>query len=651
MVHVKTVLDILALLTGLLGAAPLFPYLGRIPQFLFLAALVSVVFAVWKGLPPLRGWRATALTGVFFVYYALQFSRDNVVEPAANLLVVLLSIRLAGEKIPRNYLQIYALSLFALAASSAFSLSGIFLLYLTLLLLSIAVSLVLLTFFTVDSRLSLTRRGLSRVASIAAAMPVSSMPLILLFFVILPRPQFPLWNFLAPSAEKVTGLSDRVEPGSAANVGEVETPVLRVSSEKLSAGDLYWRGVVLNTPRGNAWVRAEVPEGEITRTKGETVVRQTVFAETTASPWVVVLDIPLGVSGVWAGASSDLVYTKRRTSGVRVKYDTTSAVRGVVESKREIDREFYVRLPERMSPRIASLGKSIAKQGASDMQRLSLLEDYFRSAGFRYTTRDLPRSGDPLHQFLFEKKAGHCEFFASSFAVLLRAAGVPSRLVGGYYGGEYNELGGYYLVTERMAHVWVEVFLEGTGWVRRDPTLFSVNFSGERETVQQGVPAKVRLVADSLSYYWNQAVISYDLDKQLSLARATGSAIRTLSFPLGMREAVTLLLALGLPVAGCFFWRRLKRSSREERIVRKFLRLVGKRYANLSITPSTGLIELAEQTGDVRVRRFADIRYGALYRDRKLTEPELAVLEEIVRGYAAGRGEARSAGSEVGTCH
>lgn len=631
MVPVKTVLDILALLTGLLGAVPLFPYVGRITQIAFTAALALAVLAAWKGFPPLRGWRATALTGVFFLFHALQFSRDNVAEPAANLLVVLLSIRLAGERIPRNYLQIYALSLFALAASTAFSLSGAFLLYLALLLLAIAVSLVLLTFFTVDSRLCLTRGGMRRVASVAAAMPAASVPLILLFFIILPRPQFPLWNFLSPAGDKTTGLSDRVEPGSAANTGEVATPVLRARSGKLPQGNLYWRGIVLNVPRGNAWVREEVAEGEPRPPVGAALVRQTVFPEATASPYLMALDSPRNMSGVRLEKSSDLVFRKRGATGGRLKYETFSSVTGAIGSTGEIDRYFYTRLPQRLSRRVLSLADSIAERGGSDSRRLSLLEGYFHSAGFRYAKRGLPRSADPIDEFLFEKKAGNCEFFASSFALLLRASGVPSRLVGGYYGGEYNELGGYYLVTESMAHVWVEVFLEGVGWVRRDPSTFAAGFGGGGSDRRRGLLQKARLLVDSLGYFWNQAVISYDLDKQLRLFNATGSAIRTLSFPPGLRRIAPALLGAGLVLAGLLFVYNRNRGSREERMVRTFLRLIGKRYPHVAVTPSIGLLELADLTGDPRARRFADVRYGALFRDRKLTEPELELLEGIIR--------------------
>jgi hypothetical protein len=326
-------------------------------------------------------------------------------------------------------------------------------------------------------------------------------------------------------------------------------------------------------------------------------------------------------------------------------------VHGAIETRGGINREFYLKLPESISPGMLSLGRSIRKRGNSDSQRLALLEDYFSSAGLRYASRDLPRSAHPLDEFLFEKKAGHCEFFASSFAVLLRAAGIPSRLVGGYSGGEYNELGGYYLVSESMAHVWVEVFLEGTGWVRRDPSIFAVNFSREREVKHQGLLAKTRLVVDTLSYYWNQAVITYDLDKQLRLAYATGSAVRNLSFPFGRREVIPLLLVAGMLLTGILIRGMRRWGSREQGVVRKFLRMVGKKYPSISITPSTGLLELAEQTGDPHVRRFADIRYGALYRDRNLTKRELAQLKDIMHGFSAASGKDRGGRRKIGTSH
>lgn len=631
MVSVKTVLDLLVCAISLLGVAPLYIYLDPAPKAVFPIALTAAVFMGVKRLRPLRGLLPTAVSAAFFIFYALQFSRDNLEVPAVNILAILLSIRLLSEKAPRHYLQIYALSLFSLAASSIFSLSAAFLVYLIILILCIAVSLVLLTFHSVDSRAVLTVRGLKRVTAVAAAMPAASLPLVVVFFIIIPRPQFPLWDLNPATGERVTGFSDRVEPGSTTRIREARNPVLRAEGERLPAGKLYWRGIVLSTPKGNAWVRTGAPGREqVEYGRGEQI-RQTVFPEPAQNPWLMVLDPPLRVGGRRVESDPDQVFRRRRGNDVRFSYETFSSSETVLRVRGGIDREFYLRLPERLSPRIRSLGKRIAERGATDAARLSLLEDYFAGGRFRYSTRDLPHSADPMDEFLFEKKSGHCEFFASSFATLLRAAGVPSRLVAGYYGGDYNDIGGYYLVTSDMAHVWVEVYLEGTGWVRKDPSAFAVNFEGERGERQRSPADKLRMLADSMDYYWNIAVITYDLDKQVNLFIRSNSALRNLSVPFGVRGLLVLATIAGLSVAACRLLMKRRRRSREERILGRFLRKIRRKYPGESISSSTGLHELAERTGDPGVRGFVDIYCGALYRDRKLTQDETERLKAVLR--------------------
>jgi len=632
MVSVKAVLDILAWAISLLGVAPLIVHLDKAPQLMFLLALTAALFMERKWVRPLRGFLPTVLSGAFFIVYAFQFSRDNLAGPAVNILVILLSVRMVSERLPRNYLQIYALSLFSLAASSLFSLSAAFLIYLALLLLCIAVSLVLLTFLTVDSRASLTFDGLKRVIAVAASMPAASVPLVLVFFIIIPRPQFPLWDLSTSSGDKVAGFSDKVEPGSSSQVREVKTPVLRVHGVKLPAGSLYWRGIVLNTPREKAWVRTDVIEQDFVDYDGGAPVRQTVFPEPSASPYLMVLDLPGSISGIPALQAPDLVFSRQKGSSGRIRYDSFSTLTDTVRVRGGIDREFYLQLPEQLSPRVLSIGKKIMEQGGTDRERLSLVENHFISSGYRYTKRDLPQSADPIDEFLFEKKAGNCEFFASSFATLLRAAGVPSRLVAGYYGGEYNDLGGYYLVTDDMAHVWVEVYQEGIGWVRRDPSAFAVNFGGERGAVSPGLSRRVRMIADSLDYYWNLAVINYDLDKQIRIFRSADSAFRNISIPFGKRGLFLVLFAAGLTAVFCYLIRQWRKSSREQRILRKFLRRVARKHLHGPVSPATGLNELAERIDDPNVRRFAEIYCGAVYRDRKLSDEEITVLKGLVRG-------------------
>jgi len=625
-------------LISLVGVAPLYLYLGRLPQLAFPAALVAAFFMEKRAIRPLSGKVPTIISILLFLFYAIRITRENILDPAINILVILLAVRLLSERIPRNYLQIFALSLFALSASSLYNLSPVFLAYLLTMLLCIAASLVLLTFFTVDSRLALSRKGMKRLVSVAVAMPAAALPLILLFFVIMPRPQFPLWDFLAPSEEKVTGLSEQIDPGSSSQVRAVKTAVLRAQSPKLARKDLYWRGIVLNAPRKNAWVRSAVSEGDYVRTDGAELIEQTIFPEPNSGPYLITLDTPVKLSGIRAVQSPDLVFTRKRHVG-RVRYDTVSSLNRNIMVSGAIDRNFYLKLPDRVSPQVKALGKRIASQGKSDSERLSALEEYFSSARYRYTTSGLPRSDDPIGEFLFQGRAGHCELFASSFMILLREAGVPARLVGGYYGGDYNDLGGYYLVTEDMAHVWVEVYVTGVGWVRKDPSIFAINFSGGGDGRQDSLIAKVRKLSDSLNYYWNLAVISYDLDKQIHVFRSVNNSMRNLSLPITTWWLLLVLTGLGGLAAGYRISVRRLASSPEKKLLRTFYRVLAKKYPAVTATPSTGLMELADGTADANVREFVEIYCGSVYRDRRLSASQIERLREVLDAMENGAGK------------
>jgi len=254
MVRVDLLLSGLTACIALMGYLPLQAYLDPFARFFFPVALALGGYLQVKG----RGLPGRVLTPVsilLFLYVASGFSVSRMVPVTADLLVVFLGVRLLGERLGRNYLQAFALSLFCLAASSLYEISAIFLVYLFALLLLVAVALVLLTFHAQDSAILLSREQARKVLTVAALMPVVSLPLLLFLFVFLPRTQYPLWNFLSPPTGKQTGFSDTVKPGTASTVTEVKGVVLRAVTEKVPESSLYWRGVVLNAFKDNAWVR------------------------------------------------------------------------------------------------------------------------------------------------------------------------------------------------------------------------------------------------------------------------------------------------------------------------------------------------------------------------------------------------------------
>ena len=624
MVRIKGVLSALTLCIALIGYLPLQPYLGPFARWFFPAALILGLWLESRKtvLPPRV---LTPLSILLFLYFAAGFSLDSILVVTADLLVVFLGIRMLGERSGRHYLQVFALSLFCLAASSLYNLSALFLIYLLLLLLLVAVSLVVLTFHAHDPEIALGRRELKKVLSVSGLMPVASLPILLFLFLLLPRTQYPLWDFLNRSATKVTGFSETVNPGGSSSLTSVKTVVLRATSPKVPESQLYWRGIVLNGFRDNAWVRLPVPREQSLPPEQGMHVRQEIYPEPSRTPYLLALNVPRTVTGLSNEQSGDTVFTMRRQIEKRTKYHAFSVLSEAIRVRGKIDRAFYLGLPKTVSERVRAKGRELARPELSDQAKLQLVENFFQDQRIAYATSGLPTGPDPIDAFLFVTKRGNCEFFASSSATLLRLAGVPARLVGGYRGGSYNEMGGYYLVTEDMAHVWVEVYLEGRGWVSVDPSAWSTGFTRE-----EGAAKKLRMYLDALGFYWNRAVITYDLEKQLSLVRTAGSKARNFRFPDGLvRPLVVSALAL-LPLTALALLYLRRPRTVEERLLRRFLRVTRRLHPG-AFQEEPGLFELAEAVGDPQVKEFAGIYGAAVYRDQRLKPDELVRLKEIIR--------------------
>ena len=613
------------------GAAPLFPWLGTSPRVILAAGFAAGVWQELRSPWPLKDRVVNTAVVPLFLYYLLPFSAANPVQPVASTLAVMLAVRLAGPKNARHYLQISALALFCLAASSLFDLSPSFLVWLLVLLFLVAVSLVLLTFYSQDSDLVLSRRNLRMVLAAGILMPLVSVPLLVLFFPILPRTQLPLWNFVAPGSIRSTGFSDKVEPGSSAAVGDSRTLAFRAEMSQLPREELYWRGTVFNRLEGRRWVRAEPPAEQLLYRGRRSA--QTLYPEPSLNRALPALDAPVDMTLQRARRTPDGIYEYQGRPGRRFTYRADSVAAGIVPVKGNINSRFYRDIPGNLSPRLLELAMRIRQAADTDAGRLEWLERYFRTGGFRYGTSGLPTGGQALEQFLFEKKTGNCEFFASSFALILRGAGIPARLVGGYLGGEYNELGGYYVVTEDMAHVWTEVYIAGSGWVRVDPSAFAENAGAVWNTPpRRGFLRTLRMGLDSLDHTWNSAVITYDFERQVETVRTAGTRLQRFNVGRSFQIAATWLPLAGGIVAVCLLIAGRKRLflPPQERLLRSFYRRVERDCGIRAERGRTGLFEIADLTGDHRVREFVELYAGAVYRDRPLEQETADRLREIV---------------------
>ncbi len=638
MVAIRTLATLLTYVIGLCGMIPLFPWLTTFPRAILVVGLISGLWQDRRGSWQLKPWiQNVAIVPVFF-YYALQFSRTNPAEPVISVLAIMLAVRLSGEKTVRHSLQIYALSMFCLASSSLFDLSPVFLIYLGVLLCTVAVALVLLTFQNQDSTMTVSRPDLKRILISGMLMPVLAVPLLLIFFPIMPRTQLPLWNFLNPPITRTTGYSDAVEPGSQSSITESRTLAFRAEMSRLEQSQLYWRGTVFNRTDGNKWTRVSQIPAELTEFTGQTV-RQVIYPEPSSIRTLIALDRPTVLSLQRVTRSPDGVFELSRFGGGRLSYTADSQPNGLTAQRNSINRLFYVQLPDRLPARVKALAAEIVRTGEDDRTRVELLENYFRTGGYRYSTRDLVTGDRALEQFLFEKKQGHCEFFASSFALLLRVAGVPCRLVGGYLGGEYNQLGGYYLVSDDKAHVWVEAFIEGSGWVRIDPSSFAAN-AGEvwKTPGSRGLILRISQTIDSLNHSWNRSVITYDFERQITIARSVGSRLQGFSPSEILRSSVPYV-AISLLFAGLLFaaGRASLFRSREQRIINKFL-LAVERECGISVSQGgMGLFEIVSSADNCHVSEFVAIYAGAIYHDRKLNDDEYLHLQQILTVLKSGK--------------
>ena len=635
MVPIKTLLNLLGSGVAVLALAPVLPFLSPL---VIGVAVVGVLGGLWCDRYeryPLNTLTATMVAVAGIAYYGIQITRADVATPVAQAMIVLLAIRLLTPKESRDYLQIFVLGLFILAASSLISLDlGLgfgFLTYLVLMVFCVTLGLVLLTVFVTDKRLALPREDLYKLVKVSLIMPVVSLLLMLVFFFVLPRTRHPLWNFLNPGGTANVGLAESVQPGAYAQITANKRLAFRAEVEEISQDNLYWRALVLNQPDGSRWVRVQPPKENSRATEGNRTVKLTIYPEARSDRYLITLDRPSQLSGPRNVSNDDYVFVSRSALDHPYRLEQVSHPGADLKVQNLIDRGFYLTLPEQVSERVRQVVAGIMASTKKGQGRLDALAEFFRNQQLSYAQDDLPGGPDPVNEFLFDKKRGYCEFFASAYVTLARLSGIPARLVGGYYGGEYNPFGGYYLVTEDTAHVWVEVLTEDNRWVRIDPSQWAVNADSALNNRRVASLGALQRLIDSLNYRWVQTVLLFDFARQVEILNQTRekfSGIRSGEFEVEQYLWVAWLLPGTILVV---LLRRRKRLSAEARLLEDFRLRVRKRYGKDTASPASGLTELGERLDDDRCRDFAKVYQGAVFRDRPLSETERAYLRELLK--------------------
>ncbi len=629
MVGIRRILHIQLYLAAAIGVLPVLPYLGSWVMVVLGTAAPAGIWADATRRQLLPERLGTLLSLAFFLLFLSRVSLANPAPPLIEFLCLLLAVRLVGQKSGRHILQIFLLASIILAASSMLTLGQAYLAYLVFMIVLVTSGLILLSFYVTDPHIRLSRKDWRQLLKTAAILPAGSLSLMLLFFVILPRTQTPLWNFLTPSPKATTGMSDKVRPGSVVDLSGDDSIAFRAETAHLPDSSLYWRGIVFDQIQGQTWQRSSAAAREhlVTAPASEHTIR--FFTEPRADSYLPGLDRSVQVTAtannrIWITADGTL---QTRGKGQR---KASYQIRAQLDARSLLlsGKERYLTVPDRVSQRVAAIGSQLRQTPSFDT-KIARLNRFFRDQQLSYSATRLPQTADPVDTFLFVSRRGYCEYFASSYATLLRLAGVPTRLVGGYLGGEYNRFGGYYLVREDQAHVWVEALNDAGVWERIDPSRLAVNSSAAFRTASSAPAATLRSLLDLLEHNWTRLVLNYDLRSQFDLLRSLTRNLRSLKQVEPGADVYLPWLAL-LLVPVLFGTWRLRRQPRSTRILKRYLKLTAACFGSRSLPAATGLFALAEQVRDPLCREFATIYGGAVYRDRTLSRQELDRLDHIV---------------------
>jgi protein-glutamine gamma-glutamyltransferase len=356
----------------------------------------------------------------------------------------------------------------------------------------------------------------------------------------------------------MSGFSDDVELGQIGEIKKNSEVVMRVRTGKpVGYPSLRWRGIALSTFDGKRWSSPDRdsvtipanPSGWINLLDRPaepdptaTILRYTVLLQPVATDTMFAPANAVSIRGNLSGEGSNQEAGARRSYIIRdatsslfnpfhnfatLRYEGFSLLpamnvprlRAASTNYPEEIRDTYLQLPK-LDPRIAELAKQVTARSQTPFDKTITLENYLRSR-YTYTLTLTGKPGDdPLAHFLFETRAGHCEYFASAMAIMLRTLGIPTREVNGFLPGEYNDLGEDYIVRASDAHSWVEVYFPGTGWMTFDPTPPGAESAG-------GFFARLGQYMDWFELSWNEWVINYDFIHQILLAQTMQRNTRT----------------------------------------------------------------------------------------------------------------------------
>ncbi|HAJ71070.1 MAG TPA: DUF3488 domain-containing protein [Methylophilaceae bacterium] len=535
-------------------------------------------------------WLLVPITIVMCLGVALSFNGNFGRDASLCLLMLMCAMKLLETKTLRDYMLVIVLAYFLVGSLFLFN-QNIATFMLSLL------PLMALTATLIQISLNQPYHALF-VFKLAGKMLLQALPLMLILFVLFPRIPGPLWGIPRDANSGMTGLGDSLELGNISNLTKNSSVAFRVQFKGNipPANQLYWRGPVLWLQNKNLWLMnsSAALKQEVLKVQGD-ATDYTITLEPHNRLWLLLLDMPNRVPSE-AKLSHDYSAVANQPVRSRIRYSATSYHQYQLSpTLNALERKMALQIRADENPKTIALAKSWShlKQEQIIQQALNL----FHQNNFIYTLRPPILQEHVIDQFLFTTQKGFCEHYASSFVYLMRAAGVPARIVTGYQGGELNPNGRYLIVRQSDAHAWAEVWLADKGWVRIDPTA-----AVSPERIEQGIsdaisetdelPLVVRreypwikkayLGWDSLNNGWNQWILGYDNQKQLDfLKKLSGKDLNMGDIIIWMIAATLFVILI---TAGIVLRKSTRKLNPTQQLYQRYL----KQLNTIGLQPHTG---------------------------------------------------------------
>ncbi|WP_394236573.1 transglutaminase TgpA family protein [Pseudomonas anguilliseptica] len=405
-------------------------------------------------------------------------------------------------------------------------------------------------------------------ARLAGGLLLQALPVMLLLFVFFPR-MGPLWSLPVPNDKATTGLSDSMAPADIADLSRSAALAFRASfnGETPPRSELYWRALTLDRFDGRRWSQsnyAEFGPGAQWQKRGD-ALSYSIVMQPSSQRWLFALDVA-ETTLEQTRQMSDFRLQRRQPVDRSLIYQATSWPQALREPQppRETLRR-ALQLPEQGEPRSRAWAEQLKREYAQPEQLVQALLSHFNREPFAYTLRPPVLGQNNIDDFLFETRSGFCAHYAGAMTYVLRAAGIPARVVAGYQGGEYNPAGNYVQVRQFDAHAWVEYWQEGRGWVSVDPTFqvapervemgLEEALAGEQSFLEDSPFSplryrnlswlnELRLAWDNINYGWQRWVLGYQSQQQLEFLQRWLGRVDAQALVIGLVGGGALLLGL-----------------------------------------------------------------------------------------------------------